>query len=364
VPSDRPWFPLPRRAPSQANGGVAAVAAPDRRLSPAEVSAHVVDCALYEEGERRGGPLPLENALEEATGCQEGFVWIGLHDPSPEVVEAIAEHFRLHPLAVEDAVHAHQRAKVERFGDSLFVVLKTARYVDSHELVEIGEVMVFVGERFVVTVRHGEASPLHGVRLDLEAHPDLLAIGPSSVLYAIADRIVDDYEAVIEGVGIDVDELEAEVFSGSGANPAERIYRLKREILGFKRAVRPLIVPLGQLADGQSGAPLDPRTQPYFRDVQDHLIRDAERIAGFDELLNGVLQANIAQLTLRDNRDLRKISAWVAIIAVPTMVFGAYGMNFDNMPELGWEYGYPLVLGVVAVLCAVVYWRFKRAGWL
>ncbi len=179
---------------------------------------------------------------------------------------------------------------------------------------------MFVGPSFVVTVRHGEASPLHDVREDLEAHPDLLGMGPSSVLYAVADRVVDDYATVIAGFEVDIEEIEAEVFSGSGTNPAERIYKLKREILEFKRAVNPLLSPMRRLTDRQTGLPVDPRTADYFRDVEDHLVRDAERIQGFDEILTGVLQANLAQLTVRDNQDVRRISAWVAIIAVPTMV--------------------------------------------
>jgi magnesium transporter len=215
-----------------------------------------------------------------------------------------------------------------------------------------------------VTVRHGEGSPLHDVRLDLEAHPDLLAIGPSSVLYAVCDRVVDDYATVIEGFAEDVEELEAEVFSGSSTNLAERIYRLKREVIEFRRAVTPLTTPMQRLASRQTGLPLDPRTGEYFRDVHDHVVRDSERIAAFDELLGGVLQANLAQLTVRDNQDLRRISAWVAIIAVPTMVFGMYGMNFEHMPELEWTFGYPLVVGVVLAICALLYRQFRRAGWL
>ena len=223
-------------------------------------------------------------------------MWIGLHDPSPEVVEAVGRRFELHPLAVEDAVHAHQRPKLEVLGDTLFLVLKTARHVDSDEPVEIGEVMIFAGPRFVVTVRHGEGSPLHDVRLDLEAHPDLLGIGPSSVLYAVADRIVDDYAEVIERLALEVDAVEAEVFSRHRANPTERIYKLKREVLEFKRAVTPLVAPMQRLATEQAGLPLDPRTADYFRDVNDHLERDTERSTAFDELLTGVLQANFAQL--------------------------------------------------------------------
>jgi magnesium transporter len=365
VPSSGPsWFPLPRRGaaadrPHPRSSSTASVA-----LRPEEVSSAVVDCGLYDAGERKGGRVELETALRKADACSDGFAWIGLHDPSPGVVEAVGKHFELHPLAVEDAVHAHQRAKLELHGDSLFVVLKTARYVDSEELIEIGEVMVFVGPKFVVTVRHGEASPLHQLRLDLEAHPDLLGIGPSAVLYAVADRIVDDYAAVIDGIAVDVEEVEAEVFSGTWSNPAERIYKLKREVLGFKRAVAPLTGPLDRLARQEEGLPVDPRTGDYFRDVHDHLVRDAERIAGFDELLTGVLQANLTQVALRDNQDMRRISAWVAIIAVPTMVFGLYGMNFKYMPELKWRIGYPLVVVVVLLICAWLYRLFKRSGWL
>jgi magnesium transporter len=357
---------VPARRNGSGDGAATVAAPPERRLSESEIRSAVVDCGLYDAGQRLGGKVELENALRKADGCHDGFVWIGLHDPSPGVVEAVGEHFRLHPLAVEDAVHGHERAKLEVFGgDTLFVVLKTARYVDSEELIEIGEVMVFIGPRFVVSVRHGEGSPLHDVRLDLEAHPDLLSIGPSSVLYAIADRIVDDYVAVIDGIAVDVEEVEAEVFSGAfTSNAAQRIYRLKREVLGFRRAAGALVGPIQRLSSKQTGLPLDPRTGEYFRDVYDHLIRDVERIAGFDDLLTNALHANIAQITMRDNRDMRRISAWVAIIAVPTMVFGLYGMNFEHMPELGWTYGYPAVVGVVLVICALLYRRFKDAGWL
>ena len=358
---------MPHRGPSRRPEAAAVEPAPIPRARQGDaerVGSATVDCGLYEGGERRGGRIPLETALEEAGACEEGFVWIGLHDPDAEVIQTVADHFELHPLAVEDAVHSHQRAKLELYGDTLFCVMKTARYVDSEELVEIGELMVFMGQRFVVTVRHGQGSPLSDVRADLETHPDLLAVGPSSVLYAIADRVVDDYQAVIDGLVVDIDEIEAEVFSGNESNPAERIYRLKREVMAFRRAVTPLQAPMQRLAARQTGLPLDPRTQDYFRDVHDHLIRDSERIAAFDELLTGVLQANLAQLTARDNQDMRRISAWVAIIAVPTMVFAVYGMNFDYMPELRWRYGYPLVVGVVVLVCVLLYRRFKRVGWL
>ena len=362
-PDGLSWFPLPRRGASVQDDEPSTTQ--QRACTPEEVKSAIVDCALYEGGRRRGGPVALETALKKADEHPEGFVWIGLHDPSNEVVTAVADHFNLHPLAVEDAVHAHQRPKLDVFGDSLFLVLKTARYVDSDELVQIGEVMVFMGPKFVVTVRHGAGSPLHDVRLDLEEHPDLLGIGPSSVLYAVVDRIIDDYEAVIEGFAVDVEQIEAEVFSGEfTTNPAQRIYRLKREVLEFKRAATPLVGPAERLANGASGLPIDPRMEDYFRDALDHLERDVERIQGFDELLTGVLQANFSQLTMRDNQDMRKISAWVAIAAVPTMIFGLYGMNFRHMPELRTEYGYPVVLVVTAAICGLMYRRLRRAGWL
>ena len=361
---------MPRRdpkrkpRPGKRDGGDGGGDSATRSPTPEEIAKAVVDCGLYESGQRRGGQLELAAALKQASECSDGWVWIGLHDPSPEVVQAIAEHFDLPPLAVEDAVHAHQRAKLETFGETLFMVLKTARYVDHEELVEIGEIMVFVGPNFVVTVRHGEGSPLGDVRKDLEARSDLLSLGPGAVLYAVTDKVVDDYATVIEGVLEDIEEVETEVFSDSGDNPAQRIYKLKREVLEFRRAVTPMVGPVQRLTDNQSSLPIDSRTRDYFRDVLDHLVRDSEHVQGFDELLTGVLQANLAQLTVRDNRDLRKLSAWVAIIAVPTMVFGLYGMNFRYMPELDWRIGYPLVLVVIVVLCAALYWRLKRSGWL
>jgi magnesium transporter len=359
-PDGLSWFPLPRRD-AGVREGVPAKRSP---TGIEDVGAAVVDCGLYDEGHRQGGRVELETALSRADACRDGFVWIGLHDPSPEVVEAVGKRFELHPLAVEDAVNAHQRPKLEVIGDTLFLVIKTAHHASGAEPVEIGELMIFAGPRFVVTVRHGEGSPLHDVRLDLEAHPDLLGIGPSSVLYAVTDRVVDDYAEVIERLALEVDAVEAEVFSGTGANPTERIYKLKREVLEFKRAVKPLVDPMHRLATDQAGLPLDPRTADYFRDVNDHLTRDIERIDAFDELLTGVLQAHFAQLTVRDNQDLRKISSWVAIAAVPTMIFGLYGMNFEHMPELEWQYGYPLILALVLAICVALHRIFKRSGWL
>ena len=313
-------------------------------LSEEEIRSAVVDCGLYDAGERLGGRIELETALRKADACQDGFVWIGLHDPSAEVVEAVGRHFELHPLAVEDAVHAHQRAEARGYGDTLFLVLKTARYVDSEELVEIGEVMVFVGPRFVVTVRHGEGSPLHDVRLDLEAHPDLLGIGPSAVLYAVADRIVDDYVDGHRRHRRRHRGGRGRGLLGPAANPAERIYQLKREVLEFRRAVTPLVgadAAPGLRAGRAAARPAHRASTSATSTTTCCATPSGSR--GFDELLTSALQANLAQITVRDNQDMRKISAWVAILAVPTMVFGLYGMNFEHMPELSWTYGYPAV---------------------
>jgi magnesium transporter len=353
------WPPPPRRGTHRSGA-----AASDTQVPSRDVRSAVVDCALYDHGERQSGQIDLETAMARAAACRDGFVWIGLHNPAAAVVEDVGRHFELHPLAVEDAVHAHQRAKLDVYGDTLLLVLKTARYVDSEELVHIGEILVFVGPRFVVTVRHGKASALHEVRLGLERRPELLAIGPSAVLYAVADRVVDDYATVIEGLAEDVDQVEESVFSDEPGNPAERIYRLKRELVQFRRAVSPLASPMERLSSRQTGLPIDPRTGDYFRDVHDHLLRDVDRIAAFDELLSGALQANLAQLQMRDNADIRRISAWVAILAVPTMVFGLYGMNFEHIPELTWRFGYPAVLLLTFAVCLTLYFRLRRSGWL
>jgi magnesium transporter len=325
----------------------------------------IVDKAVYRDGVRQ--PCgDLSDALEElrADGQTRDFLWIGLKDPTDAEFALVNDELKLHPLAVEDAVKGNQRPKVELYDNTIFVVLKTLRYLEATSDVETGEVMVFLGERFVVTVRRGEANPLTAVRHRLEEHPALLRHGEISVLHAVMDSIVDTYVGIDVELQNDLDEIETAVFSGSRHVDSQVIYKLKREVLEFKRAVTPLIPPIERLAAKQTGLPVDPRTEEYFRDVYDHLVRDADRVQGFDDILNGVLQANLAQVALRDNRDVRRISAWVAILAVPTMVFGLYGMNFATMPELQWRYGYPAVLAVVAVACVLLYRAFKRAGWL
>lgn len=330
----------------------------------------VVNCVVYENGVRQPDAAPVDEALRRVRKTGRGFVWIGLHEPSQTEIAGIAELFGLHPLAVEDAVQAHQRPKVERYEDSLFAVFKTCRYVEHEELtatsevVDTGELMVFTGSDFVITVRHGRHGSLGPLRESLEATPEQLAKGPSAVLHAIADHVVDDYLTVADAVQNDIDAVETAVFSEhAGRGDAGRIYQLKRELLELKRAVAPLDRPLQILAT-HSLPPFGPDIQPYFRDVVDHLNRVAEQITSFDALLDSILQAHLAQVTVAQNEDMRKITAWAAIIAVPTMVCGVYGMNFEHMPELRWTYGYPLALGVMAVACFVLHRSFRRNGWL
>jgi magnesium transporter len=321
----------------------------------------IVDCAVYDEGERRAGDLSLEQA-KQARG-DRGFVWIGLYEPSEDEFDSIQREFDLHELAVEDAIKAHQRPKLEVYGDTLFVVLKTARYVDPEEVVTLGEILVFLGHDFVITVRHGEASALDAVRERLESDPEHLKRGPGAVLHAIVDQVVDDYAPAVAGLGEDIEQVEDEVFSPARTNSSQRIYKLKREVLEFNRAVSPLTEPVDRLARGRYEL-IHPEVRTYFRDVNDHLVRVHEQVESYREMLTSVLAANLTQVGVRQNDDMRKISAWVAIAAVPTMLAGIYGMNFEHMPELKWTYGYETVVVVMAVACFLLYRNFKRVGWL
>jgi len=331
----------------------------------------VVNCVVYRDGVRRPGTHTVEEAVRQARKHRGGFVWLGLHEPDEEEFAGVAELFGLHPLAVEDAVQAHQRPKVEQYDDVLFAVFKTVTYVEHAELtatsevVNTGEIMVFTGPDFVVTVRHGRHGSLGPLREDLEADPQQLAKGPSAVLHAIADHVVDDYVTVADAVQNDIDQVETDVFSPNSARNADagRIYQLKRELLELKRAVVPLARPLDRLATEPRSC-IDKEIQAYFRDVADHLTRVTEQITAFDALLDSILQAHLAQVAIAQNDDARKITAWAAIIAVPTMVCGVYGMNFDHMPELRWRFGYPLVLCVIATACLLLHRGFKRNGWL
>jgi magnesium transporter len=323
----------------------------------------IVDCAIYEAGERRGGQVPLEQALDTVRAKGEGFVWIGLREPGAEEFHEVTEEFGLHPLAVEDAVHAHQRPKVEVYGDTVFVVLKAARYVDSDEVIELSQIMVFLGQGFLITVRHGDTSLLGEVRRDISSAPEELRCGPIGVLHAIVDRVVDDYADVLRHLDVDIDEVEQQVFSSTRDNVAERIYKLKREVLEFRQAVLPLAEPLELLATGSMPNTGDVPSE-YFRDIHDHLLRARDRLEAVDALLTSVLSANLAQVGVRQNEDMRKISAWVAIIAMPTMIAGIYGMNFHHMPELGWVLGYPFALSLMVLSSGGLFLLFRRRGWL
>jgi magnesium transporter len=321
----------------------------------------IVDCAVYENGRRSAKDLPLEDALD-ATG--EGrFVWIGLHEPTQDEFDSVAREFNLHELAVEDAIKAHQRPKLEIYDDTIFIVLKTVHYEDETDDIDTGEIMVFVGREFVITVRHKEYTDLHPIRERLEDRPDLLRCGPGAVVHAIVDRVVDDYMPVVGALDDDIQEVEREVFSDTRDQPTQRIYKLSREVLELHRATAPLIDPLARVARGEFRFVHDDLTK-YFRDVYDHAVRTNEQVEGFRDLLHGALQANLAQVGIRQNDDVRKISAWVAILAVPTAVAGIYGMNFEHMPELEWELGYPLVLLFRLTVCATLYRQFKKSGWL
>jgi magnesium transporter len=336
-----------------------------RPLFRVPASASVVDCAVYVDGERLPGRFTHERALGEVRRRGEGFVWIGLHEPDEEQITGIAEVFDLHELAVEDAVHAHQRPKLERYDDTLFMVLKTVRYCGSaeQEVVETGEVMTFLGRDFVITVRHGDHSGLHDVRRRLEADPEQLAQGPSAVLHAIADHVVDGYVAVTSAIEDDIDELEREVFTPRSAPDAERIYAMKREVLELRRAVVPLGGPLRKLTEGYS-ALVPHEVRSYFRDVDDHLVTVVERIASFNELLTSLVDAALAKITMQQNGDMRKITSWVAIVSVPTMVAGIYGMNFQYMPGLGAHDGFAALMALTTVACLLLFRVFRRNQWL
>jgi magnesium transporter len=325
----------------------------------------IVDSALY----RRGSRVPVDCAptdMHELRSLARGdgdFVWLGLHEPTEVELEDVAVAFGLHHLAVEDAVNAHQRPKLERYEDSLFLVLKTLWYVDAEDAVETGEINMFVGADFIVTVRHGQGSELHSARLQLESQEQVLTHGPSAVVYAVCDTVVDGYTAVLESLQVDVDEVEESVFSPARTNDSVRIYTLKREIAEVRRAVMPLREPMRRFAAGVvDGVHHD--AAPFFRDVADHLARAADDVDTLDSLLSTAFDAHLARISVQQNDDMRKISAGVGLVAAPTLVAGIYGMNFRHMPELGWMWGYPMALALMALSSLSAFLFFKRSGWL
>ncbi|QFR01170.1 magnesium and cobalt transport protein CorA [Streptomyces phaeolivaceus] len=343
----------------------------------AERAASVVEAALYQDGVRVSTPATLADTFRELREEPAGMAWIGLARPTESELLSLAAEFDLHPLAVEDAMEAHQRPKLERYGETLFVVLRAARYLDAQEEVDFGELHVFVGPDFVITVRHGAAPDLSAVRRRMEETPELLKLGPEAVLYAILDAVVDGYAPVVAGVQNDVDEIETEVFRGDPA-VSRRIYELSREMVEFQRATRPLVGMLHGLMAGFTKYETDDELQRYLRDVADHVTHTSERVDGFRQALTDILTVNatlvtqqqnaemraLAEAGFEQNEEIKKISSWAAILFAPTLVGTIYGMNFDHMPELSWGLGYPFAIVLMAVVCTSLYIIFKRRDWL
>ncbi|GBE64303.1 magnesium transport protein CorA [Mycobacterium sp. MFM001] len=333
----------------------------------------MVDCGVYVDGKRLPGAFTPADALAKAREVeqagQEAFVWIGLHEPDETQMKDVADVFGLHPLATEDAVHAHQRPKLERYDETLFLVLKTVNYVPhdsvvlAREVVETGEVMIFVGKNFVVTVRHGEHGGLSDVRKRMDADPEHMRLGPYAVMHAIADHVVDHYLAVTNLMETDIDAIEEVAFAPGQRTDVEPIYQIKREVVELRRCVNPLSVPFQRMQTEHKDL-ISKEVRRYLRDVADHQTHAADQIAGYDEMLSSLVQAALARVGMQQNTDMRKMSAWAAIIAVPTMIAGIYGMNFDWMPILDWRWGYPVVLLVMAMFCLVLYRTFRRNRWL
>lgn len=338
----------------------------------------IVDSAVYRDGCRLPPPETspdgsLDVGALRASAASDDFVWIGLHDPTPQELQQVADAFDLHSLAVEDALHPTQRPKLERYERHTFIVLKTLWYLDDQDAVETGQVAVFIGPDYVITCRQGEGVELAGVRASLEQRAHVLGHGPAAVLYAVCDRVVDGYEAVVAELENDVEEVEESVFSPRRTHDSQRIYVLKRELMEVRRAVHPLRAPvermtLGGVAwgdgDGPDPALVPEEALPFFRDVADHLARVSENVDSLEMLLSAAFEAHLARIQVQQNEDMRKISAWVALAAVSTLVAGIYGMNFDHMPELRWRLGYPGALGLMVLLSALLYRAFKRSGWL
>jgi magnesium transporter len=369
---------------------------PRRRARPAEASAaegmpvsvspaasgdvtrsSLVDSAVYIDGDRVASPRTLADTYQRLHHQPDGVAWIGLYRPSNNEIASLADAFHLHELAVEDAIMAHQRPKLDRYDDILFVVFHGAKYVDETEELEFGELHVFVGPDFVVTLRHSEAPDLSGVRRRLESNPDLLQLGPEAILYAIVDRVVDGYIPVVADLMNDIDEIEAQVFAGD-PQVSRRIYELSGEVAEFQRATRPLAGVLTALMSGFDKYETDQELRRYLRDVADHLSDVIESVEGFRNSLRDMLTVNatlVAQqqneeiksmtsASYEQNEEVKKISAWAAILFAPTLVGTVYGMNFETMPELGWIWGYPFALALMAAVSCTLYVVFKRRNWL
>lgn len=331
----------------------------------------LIDNAIYVSGQRVESPSSLDETLA-VMADRGGLAWIGLYRPDHDELEVVARGFGLHPLAVEDALMGHQRAKIDRYGDTLFVVLRPARYDDEREEVEFGELNLFVGPNFVISVRHAESTDPAAVRRRLESEPSLLELGPDAVLYAILDRVVDEYEPVVAGIQNDIDEIEDQLFGDSDDDVlARRIYELFGEVISFGRAVQPLPALLEWLQRGHEKYGMHVEVQHNLRDVFDHAIRTSERIEGFRAVLDKALTVHSAlvsrrqtEVGLAQNEQVKKISSWAAIIFAPGLIGTIYGMNFDNMPELHWSFGYPLAVGGMLAFAGALFAIFKVKRWL
>ena len=348
-----------------------------RPVAAAPVEQSVVAAAIYRDGRRVDSPSTVADAARRLRDQGGTMAWIGLYRPAEAQLLAVAEEFGLHELAVEDAIVAHQRPKLERYGDTLFVVLRAARYLDEVEEVSFGEIHLFVGANFVLTVRHSQAPDLAAVRRRMESDPDLLRLGPEAVLYAILDGVVDGYAPVVAGLQNDIDEIETEVFRGD-PKVSRRIYELSREVIEFQRATSPLLAMLTGLMAGFEKYETDEELQRYLRDVADHATTVAERVDGFRQMLADILTVNatlvsqaqneeiknLTEASYDQNEEIKKVSAWAAILFAPTLIGTVYGMNFAHMPELRWVFGYPFALALMLVVSLTLYAIFKRRGWL
>ncbi|SFS93108.1 magnesium and cobalt transport protein CorA [Saccharopolyspora flava] len=378
------WRPRPlRRRGSKPEPVTRQDAAPEHSMDPRArderplADRPLIDTAIYRDGVRIATPPSLGETYRQLPGADGAMAWIGLYRPAEEELLAAAEEFDLHKLAVEDAIVAHQRPKIERYGDTLFVVLRAATYLDDVEEVSFGELHLFIGPNFVLTVRHGQAPDLSVVRRRMEADPELLRRGPEAVLYAVLDHVVDGYAPVIAGLQNDIDEIETEVF-GADPHVSRRIYELSREVIEFQRATRPLLSILRSLEAGFEKYEIDEELQRYLRDVADHATTVAERVDGFRQMLDNILTVNATLVTqaqneemkrmteasYAQNEEIKRISSWAAILFAPTLIGTVYGMNFDIIPELHWTLGYPFAIVLMLAVCLSLYAIFKRRNWL
>ena len=322
----------------------------------------IVDVALYQEGKRVEASSDISDLVDRARS-EGGFVWLGLAEPTQSEFDMVVGELSFHPLAVEDAVNAKQRPKIEDYEGLTFFVIKTVFFDQREQEISTGELMCFISDHFIVIVRHGEGHPLATVRHDLELKPELLKLGPFAVLHAVADRIIDGYTAIATSLEQEVVSVENKVFNGKRQTFSQEIYFLKREIIEFKHAIEPLIAPITKLSGDLMGQ-VPEQIKPFFRDTYDHLLQACEQANGLDSLITSVLQADLAHIQVQQNIDVRRISAWVALASGPTMLAGIYGMNFHHMPELSTKYGYYVVIGVMLGLTAFLFRKFKKSDWL